>query len=347
MTIHLKTWIWPVLFAICLPKHSRSQPAHVLSPRELLPVDATSCIFAGKETRLSYVGATGPVAWTLSAANRTIRQGTAESVAARPGDGANLTIALSAPNLQPGVTLPTELRLTWQADRGERQQIQPVTMFSPDPFSVRHAALLQAKITLFDATGDTAEVFDRHKLPHSRVQSLAAIDQRDEGIIVVGEGMSFRKQPKLLPTLTRAAARGVSVLCLAPADGEFEFPEADSTRSSAARIAFEQASVVRRYDKRFDLLPTLTYLAVESRRANVIVRSSDTGPGWSWFAAEYRSRQPADSNGQPARLILCGLSIIRDWETTPVPRYLLVHLLAELAAPPTVKEKNHAELSLH
>lgn len=347
MAPYSKTWVWLVLFAIYLPKQSWSQPADVRPLRELLPVDSTSCIFAGKESRLAYVGASVPVAWRLSAANRTIRQGTAEPAAAKPGEVTKLTIVLSAPGLRPGVTLPAELLLTWQANGRERQQIQPVTMFSPDALSVRRATLLHAQITLFDTTGETAEVFDRYELPHKRVHTLAAIEQLDEGIIVVGEGASFRSQPNLLPALIQAAKRGISVLCLAPADGEFAYPDADSTWPNAARITFEQASVVRRYDKRFDLLPTLTYLAVEARRAKVIIRSSDTGPGWPWFVSEFKSQSPGDSSAQPARLILCGLSIIRDWETTPVPRYLLVHLLSGLAATPTAKEKNDAELSLH
>jgi hypothetical protein len=347
MTTPTKTWIWLVLFAIYLPSHSWSQPARVAPPRDLLPVNATSCIFAGKETRLSYVGATGPVAWTLSAANRTIRQGSAEPVAANPGDVVKLTIALRIPDLGPGVTLPAELQLSWRAEGREHQQIQPITLFSPDPFSVREAALAEAKITLFDAAGDTADVFERYKLPHSRVQSLSALDQLDEGIIVVGEGVSFRTQPHLLPALTRAAERGISVLCLAPSDGEFDFPAPDAAQPGPARIAFEQASVVRRYDKRFDLLPTLSHLTVAPRRARVVVEASESGPGWSWFAADFSPRQSAPSDAVPARLIVCGLSLIRDWEATPVPRYLLVNLLTELAATPAAEEQNHVEHSLH
>lgn len=343
MTLTSNTWVWLVLLAIYLPKHSSwGQQARVLPPRDLLAVQATTCIFAGRESRFGYVGATGPVAWTLSAANRTLRHGEIGPIAG-PADVAKLAISLAAPPLQPGVVLSAELRLTWNAEGQPRQHAQPITIYSADPFSVRRAVLEAVRITLFDPMGDTADVFDNHEIPHASVRSLSAIDQVDAGVVIVGEGASFRQHPNLLPALARAAERGVSVICLAPTDGEFDFPGIDAG-SGPLRIAFERSHVVRRYDKRFDLLPTLAHLAVESRRGNVFVEASASGPGWSWFSADYapHSQHP---EARPARLIVCGLSIIRDWEATPVPRYLLVHLLEELAANPTAEELKHADFT--
>jgi hypothetical protein len=345
MKLLVKTWVWLVLLAIYLPKHSSwGQPARVLPPRDLLPVEATTCIFAGREARFGYVGATGPVAWTLSAANRTLRQGEIGPIAG-PADVAKLTISLTAPPLQPGVVLAAELRLIWNAEGQQRQHAQAVTIYSVDPFSIRRAALEAAQITLFDPVGDTAFVLDDHQIPHANVRSLSAIDQVNAGVVLIGEGASFRQQPNLMPALVRAAERGISVICLTPTDGDFDFPNSNAD-SSPFRISFEQSDIVRRYDKRFDLLPTIAHLAVESRRGNVFVETSANGPGWSWFSADYaaHSQQPA---ARPARLIVCGLSIIRDWEATPVPRYLLVHLLEELAANPAAEELKHADLTQH
>ncbi len=239
------------------------------------------------------------------------------------------------------MVLSAELRLTWNAEGQQRQLARPVTIYSPDPSSIRRTVLEAARITLFDPIGDTVAVFDDHDIPHASARSLAAVDQADKGIVIVGEGASFRQQPNLLPALARAAERGVSVICLAPADGEFDFPGTDSAGSGPLRIAFEQSNVARRYDKRFDLLPTLAHLAVGSRRGKILVEASASGPGWSWFSADYAAPSPHPD----ARLIVCGLSIIRDWETTPVPRYLLVHLLEELAANPTAEELKHANVT--
>lgn len=335
-----------MLLAIYLPKHSSwGQQARVVPPRDLLPADAATCVFAGRNVRFSYVGATGPIAWTLSAPNRTIRQGTAEPMSTGPHDAAKLVVSIAMPNLQPGVTLSAELRLTWNAAGKQLQHARPVTIYSPDPFSIRRAALAAAQIALFDPADDTAGILDDHDVPHTRVGSLAAIDQVDAGVIIVGEGVSFREQPNLMPTLARAAERGISVLCLAPVDGEFEFPEPDTAGSDPLRIAFEREAVVRRFDKRFDLLPTLAHLAVEPRRNNVVVHASEAGSGWSWFSADYAAHHSTDAEAHPGRLIVCGLSFVRDWEATPVPRYLFIHLLEELTAIQPAEEKKNAELT--
>jgi hypothetical protein len=346
MTLPSKTWVWLVLLAIYLPTHSSwGQTSHVLPPHELLPANATTCAFAGGNAEFSYVGATEPVGWTLSAANRTIRQGQTGPIAG-PADAAKLAISLDVPNLRPGVTLLAELRLTWNVAGKQLQHTQPVTIYSPDPFSVRRAALEEAHISLFDPVGDTAAILDQHDIPHAIVSNLSAIDRVDEGVVIIGEGASFREQQNLFPALNRASERGVSVLCLAPADGEFEFFKPSTANSGPLRIAFEQSNVVRRYDKRFDLLPTLSHLAVEPRRNTVVIHISEGGLGWSWFSADY-APHPQNPGAHHARLIVCGVSVIHDWEKTPVPRYLLVHLLEELAAIQTAEEMKHADVTQH
>jgi hypothetical protein len=346
MTLAWKTCGWLVMLAIGLPQHwSWGQTGRDLQTRDVLPADATTCVFAGRNAEFLHVGATEPVTWTLSAASRTIRQGRA-SPAAGAADGAKVAISVAVPDLRPGVTLPAELRLAWNAAGKQLQHIQPVTIYSPDPFSIRRAALEESHISLFDLVGDTAAIFDKHDIPHASVRNPSAIDGVDEGVVIIGEGASLREQLKLLPALQRAAERGVSVLCLAPADGEFELFEPSAANTSPLRIAFEQHNVVRRYDKRFDLLPTLAHLVVEPRRNNVVVHTSEDGVGWCWFSADYGPPEQR-SAARPARLIVCGLSIIHDWEDTPVPRYLLVHLLEELAAIPAAEEMKHADVIQH
>jgi hypothetical protein len=172
--------------------------------------------------------------------------------------------------------------------------------------------------------------------------NLSAIDLVDEGIVIVGEGVSFREQRNLADTLLRAAGRGVSVLCLAPSEGEFVFPQPAGSTTGRLRVAMEQADVVRRYDKQFNLLPTISRLTLEPRRNEVVVRASESGAGWSWLSVKYASKTP-DAN--PSTMIVCGLSMIRDWETSPVPRYLLVRLLEDLTAIEPAEEKEKDELS--
>lgn len=332
-----------IMLAICLPKYlALGQELPVANSRELQPVDENSCVFAGDEARFRYFGVAGSVEWALVAANRTISQGTGEASAAGPNEAPQLVIRALLPRLNAGVVLPAELRLTWIEAGRMQQHSRPVTVFSRDPFSVRQASLERAKIGLFDSEGETAETFEQHDIPHSRLLNLSAIDLVDEGVVIVGEGVSFRENRNLPETLLRAAERGVSVLCLAPVDGEFAFPQPDEASSGPLRIALEQSDIVRRYDKRFDLLPTIGRLAVESRRSSVVVRAIESGAGWSWLSVHYPGHAPGKS---PRKLIVCGVSVIRDWKTTPVPRYLLVHLLEELTARKLAEEREKDELT--
>jgi hypothetical protein len=303
--------------------------------RELQSADENSCIFAGDEARFRYFGFAGPMEWTLVAANRTISQGASEAITSGPDQIPQLVVQVPMPVLRPGIVQAAELSMTWSVAGTRHQKSRAVTIFSRDPFSTRQAFLDQARIGLFDSDGETAETFEKHDIPHSRLLNLSAIDLVDEGVVVVGEGVSFRQHRKLPETLMRAAERGVSVLCLAPKDGEFVLPQPGEVTSGPCRVVFEQEEVVRRYDKRFDLLPTISRLAVEPRRNGVVVRTSESGPGWSWLSFAYAAEAPGEP---PRELIVCGVSVVRDWENSPVPRYLLVHLLEELTAAQSAEE---------
>ncbi len=194
------------------------------------------------------------------------------------------------------------------------------------------------RISLLDITGETAEVFERSEIPFTRLPSIAAVDGVDQGLVIVGEGVSLRQQRGLIEALQRAAQRGVSVLCLAPSEGDFDLTQPNESQSAPLQVEFEQAGVLQRYDKRFALLPTISPLAIESRKTNVVVKTAAESGGWSWLSMTYAAK---DSTAKPAKLIVCGFGLIRDWDTSPVPRYLLVRLFDDAAAIQLVQEKEY------
>jgi hypothetical protein len=343
MNTNTQTLAWLAMLAILLPKQlSWGQEVRAVPPRELLSADATSCVFAGGEARFRYFGATGPVEWRLVAGNRTIGQGVAELTASGPNPAPQLAISVSLPTLHAGVILPAELRLSWNVAGKDVDLRQQVTIYSRDPFTNRKAAFEQAQIKLFDSAGETADVFERYNVPFKPLASLSAIDSVNEGVVIVGEGVSFREHRNLPESLLRAAERGVPVLCLAPVEGEFAFPQPDETASGPLWVVFEQGDAIRQFDKRFDLLPTISRLSVESHGSKAVVRVSGDGAGWSWLSVQFAAGAP---KAPPHELIVCGLSVIRDWETSPVPRYLLVHLIDELTAAQSAGESERDEFT--
>jgi hypothetical protein len=240
--------------------------------------------------------------------------------------------------LRNGVVMPVQLQLTWHVGARTYERSQPLYIFSRDPFAIRQTFLENARIQLFDLDGNTAELLEKHEIPHSRLLDLAAIDLVTEGIVLVGEGVSLREQRKLPATLIRAAQRGVPVLCLAPVDGDFPLEIAQDGRSvRPSRFTLERGAVVRRYDERFDQLATDCHLSLETRRNEVVIAAADGQADWSWLEMSFPTEKPGKPNGS---VIVCGFGIVSQWEASPVPRYLFVRLLEELTAESALEKED-------
>ncbi len=314
---------------------------HEMQPEvafELRPNDNRSCVFANDKARFLYSAAARPgdaaknvdwqVDWSLVAGNRTLTRGSGKALVPGDSDIPQYVVEIPTPPLRTSVVLPAEMRVTWIADGRKYQHNRPLYMFSRDPFAAQQALWEYVHIKLFDADGKTAILLDENEIPHSRLLNLSAIDLVTEGIVLVGEGVSFRKQRKLPESLLRAAQRGVPVLCLAPSEGDFPLAiRRNGQPVRPSRLELERGDIVRRYDKRFDEIRTVCHLSLESRRNEVVISAANGKDDWSWLNMEF----PAEAPGMPSgRLIICGLGIVSLWDTSPVPRYLFVHLLEEL-----------------
>jgi len=247
------------------------------------------------------------------------------------------------PPLREGVVMAVELQMTWTAGGRTYQHRRPLTIYPQDPFATRKVFFQHARIKLYDPAGKTAKILDAHGIPHRRLISLNGIDKVAEGIVLVGEEVSFRRQKYLAESLLRTVQRGVPVLCLAPTEGDFPLaPGEGDLPLRPTRLAFASEEVVRRYDQRFDLIPSASQWALRSRRSQVVIsviqNKSDwqSESSWPWLSMEFSSQKHDAPAGQ---LIMCNLGMVRSWETSPVPRYLLVHLLKDLVANATDTEK--------
>ena len=296
-------------------------------------VERWSSVFAESETRWTYrVSAARPfrdrVAWRLTANQRTLANGElqARGEADKPGE---VTLPLRWPKVKDGTALAAQLSVSV----GEVRHEQTVWILPRDPFVDRREWLLSLKLSVFDPPGDTLKVLKDSDVPHEQLRSREALDDVTEGIVIVGEGVSLKKHEGLIDDLRSLAGRGVPVLCLASADGEFSFP---GDKPLAVSVQMRRADVIRELDKRLDTAwwPTgasqLRGLRVSSADDDVVMTISDDAKAWPWVESEYET----GTGPLRPRFVWCGFGIVTAWDDGPTPRYLFAKLLERLSANP-------------
>ncbi len=237
---------------------------------------------------------------------------------------------------------PFRDRVAWRLTQlsvsvGEVRHEQTVWIFPRDPLVDRREWLQSLKLNVFDPPGDTLKVLKESDVPHERLRTREALDDVTEGIVIVGEGVSLKKHDGLIDDLWSLAARGVPVLCLASADGEFSFP---SEKPLATSVQLRRSDVIRELDKRLDTAwwpngsSQLQGLRVTSVSDDVVVKISDDAKAWPWAEWEYEMGSGSDLRESPLirpRVIWCGFGIVTAWDDGPTPRYLFAKLLERLS----------------
>ena len=262
--------------------------------------------------------AEGHVAWSLEAGGGVVAR-REQSVRLDPAAPASVEIAVDLPAVRAGVA--AEGRLQVALLDGNRQPLaeleQPIYVFGRDPAAERKQWLQELDLRLFDPTGETARRLDELGWPYRRIANPAALAALGGGTLIVGEGCSLRENRGLLETAIRAAEGGARVVVLAPADGAFAPPGPAEGRPGPAALHFRGAEFVRELDKRFDVPPARAAFRLGGTRAGaeVAVVSAD---GWGFVEARW-------SDG--GALMLVGSGLLETWESSPVPRHLLVRLL--------------------
>lgn len=297
----------------------------------LTPVERWSSVFAESESRWTYRLSAerafqARVAWRLTANQRTLASGEldARGDADKP---AQVTIPLRWPNVKPGVVLPVQLTLSVGDVRHERL----VWIFPRDPFADRHEWLQSLKLTVFDPPGDTVSLLEDNKIPHERVRTREGMEDLTEGVVIIGEGVSLKDHEGLIDDLRALAARGVSVLCLASADGAFAFP---GDKPQATSLQLRRADVIRELDKRLDAAwwpkgsSQQRGLRITSSDDDVLAEVSDAENSWPW--AEWQFETSAAKSVRP-RCVWCGFGLVSAWDDSPTPRFLFVKLLERLS----------------
>jgi hypothetical protein len=298
-----------------------------------------SNVFGGKEATWQYqMKASRPfkgrAVWKLTREGRTLSSGEV-GVDAGPDRPAPVKAALTLPPVKNGVILEAKLTLSLFADKEEKaaaSQEKTIWIFPEDPFYLHSKWLKELKIHLLDPEKKTLKVLETAKVPFDEVGNVESIAELKEGVLLVGEGVSFKDYPALAELLIQAAARGLPVLCLAPIQGTLPIPGAAKSRGSLpGSLAWRRGDVITEIDKRLDALSwsggemiasTISLTAEEGAVQGEIAPAG----GWPWMEASY-----PETHG---RLIICGFRIISQWDASPTPRFLFERLLERVSEKP-------------
>jgi hypothetical protein len=251
-----------------------------------------------------------------------------------------IKIPLRTPLLKPGVVQEARLTLNVIAEKEPLATYQKkIWIFPSDPFALKKQMLKELKIKLYDAVekSNTARVLKELDIPFDELVRPGEISDLQEGVILVGEGISFQDDPELFPALDQAARRGARVLCLAPKPGSFAFPENDQAIPES--LVLNKTDIIGSFDKRLDAKSwppdgtpatnSLVLLAEEGRvRAQIVSHAR----GWHWLSWTYPEKK--------GRLSLVTFGLLRCWDASPTARYLLASILESMAPiPDPVKKK--------
>lgn len=298
----------------------------------LVPLDAWTTTFGDLESKLRFAVKAdadfeGVLRWRHAFGNRTLRSGeTAVRVTA--GQSSAVSVPLWIGPVKEGVILETRLSV-YLTKTGAGQplveQTRRITIYPENAFYQRSHWLKDLEIQVFDPPGQTVERLQSAGVPFSRIQNTAILDGLSKGLLIVGEGTSFRQHRQLPERLEEIASRGMPVLCLAPTAGEIPFPTAN-TDPKPRRVSLMDEAVIHKIDKRLDdrQWQTVNLIApnrfkIQVRRGRVFVEVGDDG--WPWLEIEYAKK---------SRLVYCGFALIENWDAGPTPRFLLLRLIEGL-----------------
>ena len=302
-----------------------------------------SDVFSGKEA-VFHVNVTGTapfhgtVGWQCVVDGRTLARGEqlVEAPAVSPG---TLTIRLAVPEVKAGVILQARLSVVTMDSGKETGRTDKVLWIFPGDAIAGHEAWLKGlDIRLFDPVGRTSKLFDENKIPCTLLRNVDAFSGVRKGILVIGEGVSFREYRGLADMLFKSASKGGRVLCLTPDGGEMTLPvTGEGEMLQPDRLMFRQADIVTELDKRLDPRGWQTSKVMESGlrlrgdRGPVVAETCVGKGAWPWMELDY-----AAVNG---KLVVCGFGIVNVWAESPTPRFLLMKVLERVSGNKMKEEK--------
>ena len=287
------------------------------------------CVFHAELS--SREGFAGRLGWQFDTHGRTLRPGEAQ-IAVPAGASLSVKMRVAVPPVKTGVTVSGTLAVRAYEEAGDKLVAslrKDICVFSRDAFADRGEWLKALNIRLLDPKETTGEILEKANVPFGSIGSIDALPEVKTGLIIIGEGVSFRDYRALGEMMVRAAAAGRFVLCLAPEEGEIAVPGmGQSELPEPEAVHLRRQDVIRSLNKKLDAdawppdgKVVNSRLNLLGERGPVIAEITDGQSGWSWVEIEYEGG---------GRLVICGFAIIEKWETGPTPRYLLLSILERM-----------------
>jgi hypothetical protein len=283
----------------------------------------------------------GVLGWRFTCENRTIASREAR-VTIDAGGLQVVAISLQVPQVKEGVIMSSRLSVTAMRN-GENKPAgtaeKDIYIFPADAFAYRHELLEKLNIHLFDPGKKTGDVLTAAKVPFRQVNSTDSFTGITNGILLIGEGCSFKDYRGLGEQATKVAARGVPVLFLAPSGGEMQITgvgESDLPVPQSVRL--RRSDAIRALDKRLDSESwppdgaiVRTSMKPKGERGPIMFEAAQNADGWPWIEMDFSPANASKEKAMHGRLVLCGFGIIAKWDSTPVARYLLARILEHLS----------------
>lgn len=306
-----------------------------------------SGVFGGREIDFHFVVTSTAKAevrgsWSLAVDERAIaRRETMLTV--DPDNPGRLTVRFELPMAREGVVLPIDLTVSVDAGQEQASVEKRLWLFPDDPFALEQKWLEGLKITVFDPAGATSRLFSEAKIPFKEIRTIEQAAALDDGLLVVGEGVSWTKLRALPKVVFELADHGVAVLALAPADGSLSLPGSVADDLPAAQsLSLRRADVIAELDKRFDAVAwppdgklQTAGVQISAERGRVVGRFVEGAEAWPWLECRFAAPR--------GRLILCGFPIVKCWNAGPTPRFLFARMLKRLTGDEKLSEEDEAE----
>ena len=306
----------------------------------------------------------GRVGWSLAVGRRTIARGETP-VTASPQNVGSIAIQFDVPQVKEGVVMPAVLSVScYDPTSGvpAASLEKPLWIFPENPFTDRSEWLKRLQIHLFDPVGTTRQVLQKTAIPFTETRNVDSLSALEDGILVIGEDTPLEEHRSLPQLMIETAAKGIPVLCLAPANGQFPVPgmgpvpvpgmgpelaelgRGETDFPSPSRIALRRGDVIGELDKRLDarawppdgrvIASSLLVGGGRQRLGHRGLAIGDHGPviaqvfqadlGWPWLEIGFSAKR--------GKLIVCGFGLMRKWNAGPTPRFLFARLLEYLDA---------------
>lgn len=320
---------------------------------QLETTDLVSNLFPGKICRREIAVTAGDdawdgqVQWRLLANQRTLASRSAASVL-KAKERQLLVVEVTLPELATAEAIPLEFLVEAVVKPGTEpiaRHREILWILPENPFADRLIKLKELPLTLFDPVGKTKEAFDALEIPYDEARDLTGISNVKQGILILGEGTSFREWKGVVEETFSVTKKGVSVLCLAAAVDEDLFPWEFISESPHLfhKSRFERRNVIRELAPRVSLAWNTTTpvesqnLILAAKNNEVFVRTGSAKEGWPWL--ELRREGMLYPTW-----VYCGLGVVRDWNQSPAARHFLVRLLDYVTSETPCKPKTKEEV---